>query len=56
MHELLELFTQSKLGDNDSTGDGEEWEREFETVVFAGALLALLAMLVCWLMVKVWFE
>ena len=25
-------------------------------LVFAGALLALLAMLVCWLMVKVWFE
>ena len=24
VHELLELFTQSKLGDTDSTGDAEE--------------------------------
>ena len=40
MHELLELFTQSKLGDTDSTGDAEEWETESETVVFVGALLA----------------
>ena len=44
VHELLELFTQSKLGDTDSAGDAEELERESETVVFVGALLALLAM------------
>ena len=56
MHELLELFTQSKLGDTDITGDAEEWERESETVVFVGALLALLAMLVWLPTVKVWFE
>ena len=49
VYELLELFTQSKLGDTDSTGDAEEWERESETVVFVGALLALFAMLV-WLL------
>ena len=53
VHELLELFTQSKLGDTDSTGDAEEYERESETVIFAGVLLALLAMLVWLLMVKV---
>ena len=47
VHELLELFTQSKFGDTD-TGDAEEQERESETVVFVGALLVLLAMLV-WL-------
>ena len=45
MHELLKLFTQSKLGDTDSTGDAEEWERGSETVLFVGALLGLLAML-----------
>ena len=56
VHELLELFTQSKLGDTDSTGDAEEWERESETVVFVGALLALLAMLVWLPTIKVWFE
>ena len=56
VHELLELFTQSKLSDADSTGDAEEWERESETVVFAGALLALLAMLVWLPTVIVWFE
>ena len=56
VHELLELFTQSKLGDTDSTGDAEEYERESETVVFVGALLALLAMLVWLPTVKVWFE
>ena len=56
MHKLLELFTQSKLDDTDSTGDAEEYERESETVVFAGALLVLLAMLVWSLMAKVWFE
>ena len=39
IHELLELFTQSKLRDTDSAGDAEEYEREFETVIFAGALL-----------------
>ena len=56
MHELLELFTQSKLGDTDSTGDAEESERESETVVFVSAFLALLAMLVWLPVVKVWFE
>ena len=56
MHELLELFTQSKLGDTDSTGDAEEKEKESETVVFVGALLVLLAMLVWSLTVKIWFE
>ena len=54
--ELLELFTQSKLGDTDSTGDAEELERESESVVFVGALLALLAILVWLPTVKVWFE
>ena len=56
MHELLELFTESKLGDTDSTGDAEEWERGSETVLFVGALLGLLAMLVWLPTVKVWFE
>ena len=46
MHELLELFTQSKLGDTDSMGDAAEYERESETAVLVVALLALLAMLV----------
>ena len=54
--ELLELFTQSKFGDTDSKGDAEELERESKTVVFVGALLALLAMLVWSLTVKIWFE
>ena len=36
--------------------DAEEYERESETVVFVGALLALLAMLVWLPTVKVWFE
>ena len=49
-------LTQSKLGDTDSTGDAEEQERESETVVFVGALLALLAMLVWSLTVKILFE
>ena len=56
VHELLELFTKSKLGDTDSTGDAEEKEKESETVVFVGASLALLAMLVWLPTVKVWFE
>ena len=56
MHELLELFTQSKLDDTDSAGDAQEEESESETVVFVGALLALLAMLVWLPTVKVWFE
>ena len=56
VHERLELFTQSKLGDTDSTGHAEEKERESETVVFVGALLALLAMLVWLHTVKIWFE
>ena len=56
VHELFELFTQSKLGDTDSTGDAEEWERGSKTVVFVGALLALLAMLVWLPTVKVWLE
>ena len=46
VHELLELFTQSKLCGTVSTGDSEEQERESETFVFVGAVLALLAMLV----------
>ena len=50
MHELWELFTQSKLGDTDSTGDVEEYERA------SGALFAVLAMLFWLLMVKAWFE
>ena len=53
MHELLGLFTQSKLGNTDSTGDAEEYEKDSETVLFAGALLALLAMLVWSLTVSV---
>ena len=56
VHELLELFTQSKLDDTDSAGDAQEEESESETVVFVGALLALLAMLVWLPTVKVWFE
>ena len=56
MLELLELFTQSTLGVTDSTGDAEEYKRVSKTVVFAGALLALLAMLVWLLAIKVWFE
>ena len=47
---------KSKQGDTDSTGDAEEQERESETVVFVGALLALLAMLVWLPTAKVWFE
>ena len=49
-------LTQSKLGDTDSTGDAEEQERESETVVFVGALLWLLAILVWSPTVEVWFE
>ena len=56
MHKLLELFTQSKLDDIDSTGDTEDYKRESETVIFAGALLVLLAMVVWSLTVKVWFD
>ena len=52
VHEVLELFTQSKLGDTDSKGDAEE----YKTIVFASALLVLLAVLVWLLTVKVWFE
>ena len=44
MHELSELFTKSALGDTDSTGDEEEYERESETVIFAGALFVLLVL------------
>ena len=55
VHELLELFPQSKLGDTDRTRDAEECERESKTVVFVSALLALLVMLVWLLTVKVWF-
>ena len=53
MHELLALPTPTKVGDSDSAADAEEYERESETVIFAGVLLALLAMLVWLLMVKV---
>ena len=28
VHKLLELFTQSKLGDNESTGDAEEYAKK----------------------------
>ena len=50
VHEVLELFTQSELDDNGGTG--EEYEKESETVIFAGAVLALLAMLFWSLTVK----
>ena len=50
---LLELLTQSKLGDTNSTEDAEEYERESKTVILAGALFALLAMLVWSLTVSV---
>ena len=33
VYEVLELFTQSKLGDTDRTGDAEELERESETCI-----------------------
>ena len=56
VHELLKLFTQSRFGDTDSARDAAEYERESETVVFASALLALLAILVWSLTVKIWFE
>ena len=56
MHELLELFTQSELGDTDTTGDAEEYKRESETVVLANALFTLLAMLFGSFTIKVWFE
>ena len=36
--------------------DAEEYERESESVVFVGALVAILAMLVWSLTVKNWFE
>ena len=55
MHELFELFTQSELDDSGSTGDAEEYKRDTETVVFAGALSALLAMLLWSLAIKIWF-
>ena len=56
MHELLELFIQSKLGDTDSTRDVEEYERESKTIIFAGTPFALLALL-CWsVTAKVRFE
>ena len=50
---LLQFFTQSKLDDNGSKGDAEEYEREPKTVIFASALFALLAMLFWLLAVKV---
>ena len=56
VHELYELFTQSKLGDTDNTGDAEEYKRESETFLFALTFPVLLGMLVWLLMVKVWFE
>ena len=56
VHDLLELFTESKLGDTDSAADAEEYKRESKTVVFAGALFALLAMLFWSLPVKIRFE
>ena len=52
----MALFTQSKLGDIYGTGDAEKYERESERVILARALLALLAMLVWSLTVKIWFE
>ena len=55
VHKRLDLFTQSDLGDADSTGDAEEYKRDTETVVFAGALSALLAMLLWSLAIKIWF-
>ena len=58
MHKLLELFTQSKLGDTDSTEDAEEYEKESETVIIASALFALVVMLfgLLTLTVKLWFK
>ena len=56
VHELLEFLTQCRFYDTDSTGDAEEYKRESQTVVFGGALLALLAMLVWLPTVKVWSE
>ena len=47
---------QSKLGDTDSTGDAETYKRESETVIFAAALFALLAVWFWSLTVKAWFE
>ena len=44
VQELLELFTRSELADTGSKGDVEEYERESETLIFAGALFAQLAM------------
>ena len=44
------------MGVTDSTGNAEEYERESETVLFVGALLGLLAMLVWLPTVRVWFE
>ena len=35
---------KSELGNTDSTGDAELYEGESESVIFAGALFALLAM------------
>ena len=45
VHELSELFTENELQDTGNTGDGEEYERESKTVIFASALFALLSML-----------
>ena len=56
MRELFEMFTQSESDKIDSTGDAEEYKRESETVIFAGALFALLAMLFWSPLVRVWFE
>ena len=56
VRELFEMFTQSESDKIDSTGDAEEYKRESETVIFAGALFALLAMLFWLPAVKVRFK
>ena len=52
----MELFTQSELGDTDSTGDAEEYERESETVYPPVLFFAVLAVMLWLLTVKAWFE
>ena len=56
MYKLFKLFTQHELTDAGSRGEAEKYEREFETVTFAGALFALLAMLFWSLSTKAWFQ
>ena len=55
VHELLKFLTQSNWVTLDSTGDADEYERESESCI-CQCSSCLLAMLVCSLTVKVWFE